>query len=221
MCTPSHHTSALETIYASSALRLLKLRLKLSLTMILRVLQGAWRLLEICFYYAHQMDVVPNIECNLWMYWAHWIWRKEFYRGMSMDDDYDLSAILSLLSICFRSYTSCSSNNLFRTCKCICDRLSINHMICWSITPLISYFFLTSSILTVSCLATFLSMQSIRYVKKTCIWLIACLALFVQFKDAGGFEALVTGKVNDMQWIDVMERITVLERLNPTPGPTT
>lgn len=42
-----------------------------------------------------------------------------------------------------------------------------------------------------------------------------------QFKDSGGFEALVTGKTTDMQRIDVNERITGLERLNPTPRPTT
>lgn len=43
----------------------------------------------------------------------------------------------------------------------------------------------------------------------------------LQFKDAGGFEALVTGKTTDIQRIDVNERITGLERLNPTPRPTT
>lgn len=43
----------------------------------------------------------------------------------------------------------------------------------------------------------------------------------LQFNDAGGFEALVTGKITDMQKIDVNERITNLERLNPTPRPTT
>ncbi|KAB1226702.1 putative plastid-lipid-associated protein 13, chloroplastic [Morella rubra] len=41
------------------------------------------------------------------------------------------------------------------------------------------------------------------------------------FKDSGGFEALVTGRTTDMQRIDVNERITSLERLNPTPRPTT
>ncbi|KAJ6968025.1 plastid-lipid-associated protein 13 [Populus alba x Populus x berolinensis] len=41
------------------------------------------------------------------------------------------------------------------------------------------------------------------------------------FKDSGGFEALVTGKTTDMQRIDVNERIIGLERLNPTPRPTT
>ncbi|XVF56009.1 hypothetical protein PTKIN_Ptkin06aG0082000 [Pterospermum kingtungense] len=45
--------------------------------------------------------------------------------------------------------------------------------------------------------------------------------MFVKFKDAGGFEALVTGKTTDVQRIDVNERITGLERLNPTPRPTT
>ncbi|XP_054787750.1 probable plastid-lipid-associated protein 13, chloroplastic isoform X4 [Prosopis cineraria] len=46
-------------------------------------------------------------------------------------------------------------------------------------------------------------------------------SLLLAFKDAGGFEALVTGKTSDMQRIDVTERITSLERLNPTPRPTT
>ncbi|XP_010672655.2 probable plastid-lipid-associated protein 13, chloroplastic [Beta vulgaris subsp. vulgaris] len=46
-------------------------------------------------------------------------------------------------------------------------------------------------------------------------------SLLLALKDAGGFEALVTGKVTEMQRIDVMERITALERLNPTPRPTT
>lgn len=43
----------------------------------------------------------------------------------------------------------------------------------------------------------------------------------VQLKDAGGFETLVTGKTSNIQRIDVNERITSLERLNPTPRPTT
>ncbi|CAN0927641.1 hypothetical protein LINGRAHAP2_LOCUS36014 [Linum grandiflorum] len=42
-----------------------------------------------------------------------------------------------------------------------------------------------------------------------------------RFKDAGGFESLVTGKTTEVQKIDVNERITGLERLNPTPRPTT
>jgi hypothetical protein len=42
-----------------------------------------------------------------------------------------------------------------------------------------------------------------------------------QFKDAGGFEGLVSGKTTEYQRIDVNERITGLERLNPTPRPTT
>jgi hypothetical protein len=42
-----------------------------------------------------------------------------------------------------------------------------------------------------------------------------------QFKDAGGFQALVSGKTSEMQRIDVNERIVGLERLNPTPRPTT
>ncbi|KAJ7976006.1 Plastid-lipid associated protein PAP / fibrillin family protein [Quillaja saponaria] len=46
-------------------------------------------------------------------------------------------------------------------------------------------------------------------------------SLLLAFKDAGGFEALVTGKTTDMQRIDVNERIIGLERLNPTPRPTT
>ncbi|XP_019453345.1 PREDICTED: probable plastid-lipid-associated protein 13, chloroplastic [Lupinus angustifolius] len=46
-------------------------------------------------------------------------------------------------------------------------------------------------------------------------------SLLLAFKDAGGFKALVSGKTNDIQRIDVIERITALERLNPTPRPTT
>jgi hypothetical protein len=43
----------------------------------------------------------------------------------------------------------------------------------------------------------------------------------IYFKDSGSFEALVTGQTTDMQRIDVNERINGLERLNPTPRPTT
>ncbi|XP_057537377.1 probable plastid-lipid-associated protein 13, chloroplastic [Amaranthus tricolor] len=46
-------------------------------------------------------------------------------------------------------------------------------------------------------------------------------SLLLALKDAGGFEALVTGKVTELQRIDVMERVTALERLTPTPRPTT
>ncbi|CAF1848499.1 probable plastid-lipid-associated protein 9, chloroplastic [Brassica napus] len=46
-------------------------------------------------------------------------------------------------------------------------------------------------------------------------------SLILAFNDAGGFEAFVTGKITDLQKIDVNERITTLERLNPTPRPTT
>ncbi|XP_015071047.1 probable plastid-lipid-associated protein 13, chloroplastic [Solanum pennellii] len=46
-------------------------------------------------------------------------------------------------------------------------------------------------------------------------------SLLLAFKDAGGFEALVTGKTTDVQCIDVNERIISLEKLNPTPRPST
>eukprot|EP00258_Populus_trichocarpa_P005462 XP_002308366.2 probable plastid-lipid-associated protein 13, chloroplastic isoform X4 [Populus trichocarpa] len=46
-------------------------------------------------------------------------------------------------------------------------------------------------------------------------------SLLLAFKDSGSFEALVTGQTTDMQRIDVNERINGLERLNPTPRPTT
>ncbi|KAI3867995.1 hypothetical protein MKX03_035211 [Papaver bracteatum] len=46
-------------------------------------------------------------------------------------------------------------------------------------------------------------------------------SLLLAFKDSGGFDSLVTGKISDLQRIDVNERITGLERLNPTPRPTT
>ncbi|KAE8797558.1 putative plastid-lipid-associated protein 13, chloroplastic [Hordeum vulgare] len=41
------------------------------------------------------------------------------------------------------------------------------------------------------------------------------------FRDSGGFESFVGGKTTEMQKIDVDERIVGLERLNPTPRPTT
>ncbi|XP_055801705.1 probable plastid-lipid-associated protein 13, chloroplastic isoform X1 [Solanum dulcamara] len=46
-------------------------------------------------------------------------------------------------------------------------------------------------------------------------------SLLLAFKDAGGFEALVTGRTTDVQCIDVNERIISLEKLNPTPRPST
>ncbi|KAL5213604.1 hypothetical protein ABZP36_002756 [Zizania latifolia] len=46
-------------------------------------------------------------------------------------------------------------------------------------------------------------------------------SLLLAFKDAGGFESLVSGKTTEIQKIDVNERIVGLERLNPTPRPTT
>ncbi|KAG9134338.1 hypothetical protein Leryth_016227 [Lithospermum erythrorhizon] len=46
-------------------------------------------------------------------------------------------------------------------------------------------------------------------------------SLLLALKDAGGFDALVTGRVTDMQRVDLNERIVGLERLNPTPRPTT
>ena len=45
--------------------------------------------------------------------------------------------------------------------------------------------------------------------------------MYFQFKDSGGFESLAGGKTTEMQRIDVHERIVALERLNPTPRPTT
>ncbi|KAJ0965030.1 hypothetical protein J5N97_026168 [Dioscorea zingiberensis] len=46
-------------------------------------------------------------------------------------------------------------------------------------------------------------------------------SLLLAFKDAGGFQSLVSGKTTEMHRIDVNERIVGLERLNPTPRPTT
>ncbi|KAF3327621.1 putative plastid-lipid-associated protein 13 [Carex littledalei] len=46
-------------------------------------------------------------------------------------------------------------------------------------------------------------------------------SLLLAFKDAGGFQSLVTGKTTEMQKIDVNERIVGLERLSPTTRPTT
>ncbi|KAF7112597.1 hypothetical protein RHSIM_Rhsim04G0096800 [Rhododendron simsii] len=58
--------------------------------------------------------------------------------------------------------------------------------------------------------------------KESLLLAVICfLYCLFQFKDAGGFEALVSGKTTDMQRIDVNERIIGLERLNPTPRPTT
>ncbi|GAV88641.1 PAP_fibrillin domain-containing protein [Cephalotus follicularis] len=46
-------------------------------------------------------------------------------------------------------------------------------------------------------------------------------SLLLSLKDSGGFESLVSGNTTDLQRIDVNERIVGLERLNPTPRPTT
>ncbi|KAK1306199.1 hypothetical protein QJS10_CPA10g00083 [Acorus calamus] len=46
-------------------------------------------------------------------------------------------------------------------------------------------------------------------------------SLLLAFSDSGGFEALVSGKTTELQRIDVNERIVSLERLNPSPRPTT
>ncbi|KAK9129017.1 hypothetical protein Syun_017814 [Stephania yunnanensis] len=46
-------------------------------------------------------------------------------------------------------------------------------------------------------------------------------SLLLAFKDSGGLESLVTGKTTDLQRIDVNERITCLERLNPAARPAT
>ncbi|KAL0906335.1 hypothetical protein M5K25_024822 [Dendrobium thyrsiflorum] len=46
-------------------------------------------------------------------------------------------------------------------------------------------------------------------------------SLLLAFKDAGGFESLISGKTTEIQQIDVNERVVGLERLNPTPRPTT
>ncbi|PKA67083.1 putative plastid-lipid-associated protein 13, chloroplastic [Apostasia shenzhenica] len=45
--------------------------------------------------------------------------------------------------------------------------------------------------------------------------------LLLALKDAGGFESLVSGRTTEVQRIDVNERVVGLERLNPTPRPTT
>lgn len=46
-------------------------------------------------------------------------------------------------------------------------------------------------------------------------------ALLLAIKDAGGADALTAGYATDAGRIDVNERIISLERLNPTPRPTT
>ncbi|CAL5420920.1 unnamed protein product [Camellia sinensis] len=60
-----------------------------------------------------------------------------------------------------------------------------------------------------------------RLSAKESLLLASCLECLFQFKDSGGFEAVVSGKTTDLQRIDVNERIIGLERLNPTPRPTT
>ncbi|KAL4198120.1 hypothetical protein AMTRI_Chr03g138620 [Amborella trichopoda] len=45
-------------------------------------------------------------------------------------------------------------------------------------------------------------------------------ALILAFQNSGGYKALVAGKITNEQKIDVTERISSLERLNPTPRPT-
>ncbi|KAH0882083.1 hypothetical protein HID58_058179 [Brassica napus] len=59
--------------------------------------------------------------------------------------------------------------------------------------------------------------ESLLLAEQLCV----CVLTKIHLKDAGGFEALVTGKTTSMQRIDVNERITSLERLNPSPRPTT
>lgn len=46
-------------------------------------------------------------------------------------------------------------------------------------------------------------------------------ALLLAIKDAAGVDALISGSTSDTGRIDVNERIIGLERLNPTPRPTT
>ncbi|CAL9073695.1 unnamed protein product [Musa textilis] len=46
-------------------------------------------------------------------------------------------------------------------------------------------------------------------------------SLLLAFKDAGGFQSLISGQATELQRIDVNERIVSLERLNPTARPTT
>lgn len=45
-------------------------------------------------------------------------------------------------------------------------------------------------------------------------------ALLFAIKDAGGINALTAGNGNAAGWIDVSEKVLALERLNPTPRPT-
>ncbi|RWW76678.1 hypothetical protein BHE74_00015212 [Ensete ventricosum] len=52
-------------------------------------------------------------------------------------------------------------------------------------------------------------------------FLICSAKLLFQFKDAGGFQSLISGQTTELQRIDVNERIVSLERLNPTARPTT
>ncbi|GLJ22393.1 hypothetical protein SUGI_0421520 [Cryptomeria japonica] len=46
-------------------------------------------------------------------------------------------------------------------------------------------------------------------------------SLFLAIKDAGGLDVIPSGKATDIERIDINERVIALERLNPTPRPTT
>jgi len=46
-------------------------------------------------------------------------------------------------------------------------------------------------------------------------------SLFLAIKDVGSLDMLPVGKATDIDRIDVNERVITLERLNPTPRPTT
>jgi hypothetical protein len=47
------------------------------------------------------------------------------------------------------------------------------------------------------------------------------LSSYLQIADAGGVDALVSGNEDKVGRITVGEKLLVLERLNPTPRPTT
>ena len=57
--------------------------------------------------------------------------------------------------------------------------------------------------------------------KKCALLTLFSPCLMLKIKDAGGLDALSRGEGNAAIKIDVSEKILALEKLNPTPRPTT
>ncbi|CAI5987418.1 unnamed protein product [Closterium sp. NIES-65] len=73
----------------------------------------------------------------------------------------------------------------------------------------------------ISVRATVASTDAVSFSAKEMERVAAKEALLLAVKDAGGAEALSTGKGNAAGKIEVSEKLLQLERLNPTPRPTT